>query len=637
VAKTLRYLKPQGREVLILYVSYHRISRLPRCVRFLLVAASFPRFGSEQIAIRTLLLSLGEMDSNETATLNLPVPIPPPTILTSLRTGKMKPLSTRNLDSPLGSLSISSAIDKVPRASGVYVSYFGLTDDEHDLTFHGGPDKAVHQYCSDHYILWQILYPDPEIAARFTPGGFGENLVASGMNETNICIGDKVRIGFGTASASNIRNESVLLEVCLPRQPCFKLNQRFGIKNFAPRTHELARTGWYYRVLKEGWIEQGMEISVVERPCPRWTIERLHFYTHKDKENWAVMEELVLVKELGLESRGAFEKRLRKRRDNPVSKKKKPEAWKDFRIVERRCETLRILAISLQAVSKPQDISDIKPGSHVRLKLPNGLIRAYSIVGGTTDHFELGIAREEESRGGSAYIHSTARVGDIWSVGSITESLSPADMASHHILIAGGIGITAFLAMTNVLDAINYAYELHYAVKATDDIPFSSHLEKLGQKLKVYDKSKGARMDIPSILADRKWNSHIFVCGPQRMMDEVIRSSKACGMSSDEVHFEAFQIATSGDPFTAEVVGPAGQAQSVQVGEEETLLEALRKVGMDVGSSCEVGNCGTCKVGVVSGRVDHRGGALSDAERKDYMLSCVSRGIGHIAVKLAED
>jgi MOSC domain-containing protein YiiM/ferredoxin-NADP reductase len=577
------------------------------------------------------------MGSNEPGTLNLPVPIPPPTILASLHTGKMKPLSTRNLNSPLDSLSIPSGIDKVPRTSSVYVSYSGLTDDEHDLTFHGGPDKAVHQYCSDHYPLWQLLYPDPEIAARFTPGGFGENLVASGMNEKNICVGDKVRIGFGTSSAPNPMDESVLLEVCLPRQPCFKLNQRFGLKNFAPRTHELARTGWYYRVLREGWIEQGMEISVVERPWPRWTIERLHYYIHKDKENWTVMEELVRVKEMGLECRGVFEKRLSKRKEDSISKKKKAEVWKDFRIVERRCETLRILAISLQAVNKPQNIDDIGPGSHVRLKLPNDLIRAYSIVGGTTDRFELGIAREEESRGGSAYIHSTARVGDIWSVGSITESLSLADMASQHVLIAGGIGITAFLAMTKVLGAINYAYELHYAVKATDDIPFSSHLEKLGQKLKIYDKSKGERMDIPSILADRKWNSHVFVCGPQRMMDEVIRSSKACGMSSDEVHFEAFQIATSGDPFTADVMGLTGPAQSVKVGEEETLLEALRKTGMDVGSSCEAGNCGTCKVGIVSGRVDHRGSALSGEERKAYMLSCVSRGIGHIIVKLAED
>jgi MOSC domain-containing protein YiiM/ferredoxin-NADP reductase len=577
------------------------------------------------------------MGSNEPGTLNLPVPIPPPTILASLHTGKMKPLSTRNLNSPLGSLSIPSGIDKVPRTSSVYVSYSGLTDDEHDLTFHGGPDKAVHQYCSDHYPLWQLLYPDPEIAARFTPGGFGENLVARGMNEKNICVGDKVRIGFGTSSAPNPMDESVLLEVCLPRQPCFKLNQRFGLKNFAPRTHELARTGWYYRVLREGWIEQGMEISVVERPWPRWTIERSHYYIHKDKENWTVMEELVRVKEMGLECRGVFEKRLSKRKEDSISKKKKAEVWKDFRIVERRCETSRILAISLQAVNKPQNIDDIGPGSHVRLKLPNDLIRAYSIVGGTTDRFELGIAREEESRGGSAYIHSTARVGDIWSVGSITESLSLADMASQHVLIAGGIGITAFLAMTKVLGAINYAYELHYAVKATDDIPFSSHLEKLGQKLKIYDKSKGERMDISSILADRKWNSHVFVCGPQRMMDEVIRSSKACGMSSDEVHFEAFQIATSGDPFTADVMGLTGPAQSVKVGEEETLLEALRKTGMDVGSSCEAGNCGTCKVGIVSGRVDHRGSALSDEERKAYMLSCVSRGIGHIIVKLAED
>jgi MOSC domain-containing protein YiiM len=101
--------------------------------------------------------------------------------------------------------------------------------------------------------------------------------------------GAKARDGDGGSSRAEengVRNEedgdSVLLEVSLPRQPCFKLNTRFGIKNFAKRTHELNCTGWYYRVLREGWIEAGMEIRVLERKYPQWTIEMLLHHVHRN-------------------------------------------------------------------------------------------------------------------------------------------------------------------------------------------------------------------------------------------------------------------------------------------------------------------------------------------------------------------
>jgi len=87
------------------------------------------------------------------------------------------------------------------------------------------------------------------------------------MNERNVCIGDIVSIG-----------DEVLLQVSLPRQPCFKLNHRFQLKNFAPNTYKTSRTGWYYRVLREGTIQAGDEIKLVERKHPTWTIERVQEY-----------------------------------------------------------------------------------------------------------------------------------------------------------------------------------------------------------------------------------------------------------------------------------------------------------------------------------------------------------------------
>jgi len=157
-------------------------------------------------------------------------------------------------------------------------------------------------------------------------------------------------------------------------------------------------------------------------------------------------------------------------------------------------------------------------------------------------------------------------------------------------------------------------------------------------------------MDVNRMLADRKWNSHIYVCGPERLIDEVKARVEELDIPESEVHYEAFVVDTGGDPFTVDVEGltddvpraKGGAIRDLKVGGEETLLQVLRKAGLEVGSSCEVGNCGTCRVGVRKGRIEHRGSGLPEDEKagvgdgKD-MLSCVSRGVGHIIVEILGD
>ncbi|RDW67455.1 uncharacterized protein DSM5745_09321 [Aspergillus mulundensis] len=549
-----------------------------------------------------------------------PIAIPPPTTLAQIRTSKLLPFGP-----------VLSGINKQPRHGKLHVSPLGLSHDEHDLTFHGGPDKALHQYCSAHYAFWASQYPTPEIAARFTPGGFGENLVADTHDETNICIGDIVRIGPAGSDLTGGEHGCVL-EVSLPRQPCFKLNQRFGVKNFAPRTHEAAKTGWYYRVREEGVIEAGMEIRVVERRYQRWSIARLHHYVHRDKEDESVVRELMGIEEMGDECRDVFRERWRKMQ---AAKNKPPETWRDVTVQRKVFETPRIVRLELEAVSKSAQSSKILPGSNALVRLPNGLKRAYSIVSGNTDSLVLGVALDDNSRGGSSYIHDRLNRGDTISLGAISNTLPMDKMASHHIFIAGGIGITAFLAMMNRIKDINQTFHLHYAVRTSGDVPFMPLLSDLGlgQHITIYDRSKGERLDIATILKGRIWNSHVYVCGPQRMIDDVVQTAAHIGMDSDEVHYEVFQAESSGDPFTVEAIGQERKVD-LQVGADQTLLEVLKDAGFGVSSSCEVGNCGTCRVPVKCGRVEHRGSALTKDEQRFEMLACVSRGVGHIVVEI---
>ncbi|MBK5654933.1 MAG: 2Fe-2S iron-sulfur cluster binding domain-containing protein, partial [Rhizobium sp.] len=114
-------------------------------------------------------------------------------------------------------------------------------------------------------------------------------------------------------------------------------------------------------------------------------------------------------------------------------------------------------------------------------------------------------------------------------------------------------------------------------------------------------------------------------------MNDVLAIAKKHNFPDTSVHLEQFAVATSGNPFTVEL---KESKKTVEVGASQTLLDALRAVGMDVDSSCEVGNCGTCKVDVCSGRIEHRGTGLLESEKGEAMLSCISRGVGRIVLNV---
>jgi ferredoxin len=114
-------------------------------------------------------------------------------------------------------------------------------------------------------------------------------------------------------------------------------------------------------------------------------------------------------------------------------------------------------------------------------------------------------------------------------------------------------------------------------------------------------------------------------------MNDVVATAMKYNVPDSLVHLEQFTVTTSGDPFTVEL---KESKKTLEVGPTQSLLDALKAVGMDIDSSCEVGNCGTCKVDVCDGRVEHRGTGLMEDEKCGAMLSCVSRGVGRIVLDL---
>lgn len=186
---------------------------------------------------------------------------------------------------PLGTGGHGSGIAKTPTDGPWRITRVGLVGDaQGDLKHHGGPEKALHHYPRDHYEAWQReIGPHALFDA---PGAFGENVSTTGWTEHSVHIGDIVRFG------------SALLQVSQGRQPCWKLNVRFGRDDVASRTQSSGRTGWYYRVLEEGTATLNDQLVLIERPRPAWPLSRLVSLLYRDKERYSELEEMAEIPEL---------------------------------------------------------------------------------------------------------------------------------------------------------------------------------------------------------------------------------------------------------------------------------------------------------------------------------------------------
>ncbi len=133
-----------------------------------------------------------------------------------------------------------------------------------DRRYHGGSDKACYLYSADHYPFWQTKYPNQD----WKWGMFGENLTISGLNESEIRIGDRFRIG------------DAVVQVTQPRQPCFKLGVRFGDQSVVSDFWTLPYPGVYVRVLLQGEVKTGDEMVLLESDLQSLSVSQVFSIFH---------------------------------------------------------------------------------------------------------------------------------------------------------------------------------------------------------------------------------------------------------------------------------------------------------------------------------------------------------------------
>jgi ferredoxin-NADP reductase len=273
-------------------------------------------------------------------------------------------------------------------------------------------------------------------------------------------------------------------------------------------------------------------------------------------------------------------------------------------------------------------------GSHVQVVLPlsgRTLRNAYSLLGepvvrqpGEAPRYRIAVRLQEDSRGGSRYMHEQVMVGQRLQIGVPSNLFPLHSLAHHHVLVAGGIGITPFMAYIAELEARGASFELHYAFRrGLTDVFLPELRERLGSRLHAYDAAAGERLDCAGLLATQPLGSHLYVCGPQRLLDDLKDQAQALGWSAGRLHWEAFASPEPGLPFTVEL---ASSGQRIEVPGDYSLLEALESAGVEVPNLCRGGVCGQCATRYLSGEVEHRDHYLNAAQRTDTLMPCVSRG-----------
>jgi phthalate 4,5-dioxygenase reductase component len=271
------------------------------------------------------------------------------------------------------------------------------------------------------------------------------------------------------------------------------------------------------------------------------------------------------------------------------------------------------------------------PGAHITLTTPSGQKRRYSLCDDATlrDRYFIAVKRETGGRGGSLSFTTQVAEGDIVEAEAPGNDFPMATAApKRHVFVAGGIGITPIRSMILDLERRGLTnWTLHYLTRAPELTAFRDEFlaaDFAGRVVLHHDGGDPPNaLDLWPIL-EKPDDAHLYCCGPRGLMDAV--RDMTGHWPDGAVRFEDFGASqTDAAVDTAFEVHLARAGRTVSVPPGVSILDALRKAGISLPSSCESGSCGTCRVGLIEGKADHRDFVLLDDEHDAAIMICVSR------------
>lgn len=542
-------------------------------------------------------------------------------------------------------------------------------DGQGDLAGHGGEYRAVFVYQIDSYRYWQQQLH----RADFTFGQFGENFTVDGLSDTDVCIGDRYRIG------------GALFEVTQPRVTCYRVGIRMDEPRMAALLVSHGRPGFYFRVLQEGEVEAGDEILKVLDGPEGMSIAEINELLYLPGHPRPKLEQALRISALSAGWRKSFQALLQQDPESSASGNRgltsaggPPPAWPGFRPLRisrmaRECDTVFSLEL---ASTDDRPLAIALPGQFVVVRLHpqlegQPLLRSYSLSGPpSAEFYRLGI--KQEPRGiASNYMAARLKVGDILEVSAPRGSFVLRADDRPVVLLSAGIGITPVLAMLHALamePSQRMVWWFHGARNGNEN-SFAEEarvlLKKLPHSRSYVQYSKPSPTDQPGVHFDARGHlemavlerlgvskeADFYLCGPAVFMRDFTSALAAWDVASEQIHTEIFGPGNSGTPgivhasmrpphslATISEKGPrvAFARSGIEVSWNPTfksLLELAEACDVPVQWSCRTGVCHTCETALIAGAVHYAPDPV-DPPADGNLLTCCSCPQGEVIIDL---
>ena len=315
----------------------------------------------------------------------------------------------------------------------------------------------------------------------------------------------------------------------------------------------------------------------------------------------------------------------------------KPAEAKMFSVRVNKITTEAADIKSFELVSINGSLPRFTPGAHINVKIEEGLVRQYSLCNGAeeTDRYLIAVKRVPDSRGGAQTMHERVALGDVLSISAPRNHFPLQPRATHHLLVAGGIGVTPLIAMARELQSSGSSFEMQYFVRSIEHTAFHELLSgpEFCGKVTFHYALEPERLHeyLHKVLWRYRDGAHLYLCGPRPFMD-LVEDIAAASWPPESIHIEHFgadPMASAG-PCEAFDITLARSGGTYTVQADKSIAATLAENGIASVTSCEQGVCGTCLTGLLKGTPDHRDAFLTEGERKacDKIMVCVSRARG---------
>lgn len=322
----------------------------------------------------------------------------------------------------------------------------------------------------------------------------------------------------------------------------------------------------------------------------------------------------------------------------------------NLRVIAMEPTATRVLALTLESADGVP-LPSWRPGAHIDVHLPDGLLRQYSLCSDPDDplRWRIAVLYEPDGRGGSVAVHQRIRIGDTLTAFGPRDNFGYRAEASDLLFVAGGIGITPLLPMIHGADRAGRNWRLLYLGRSLESMSFRDELAVFGARVTLHASDTMGSLALSDALdtlhSTVLVDPLIYACGPERMLDalhswcEPATAEGEAGAAGDSIgpgrgdrlHIERFTGTGSGaqEGDTGFIV-ETGDGTEIEVGARESILAALMRCGIPALNSCQEGICGTCETVVIEGTPDHRDQLLSAEEHasNETMMICVSRCLG---------